>query len=360
MLLMVSLTACHNEDELEASNKDVDRVTSQIDVSIADVERFYADYNMGLLFEYDQNLDFAYVASSDSEALIWGDMEIPQVSTLFDNDNTGVVLPENKAVYQQYKTDIAALLDNSVFKFFKPNTTIAGLMPYKVLVSESIFSPRNVAGEASDVITESEGRFSSDANSQLRTVYNNNSMVFGVNLSDIGDETEFSKDNFFIFFSRILRMHNLYDAIPESFYANKDAYYGLEMEPVYREELDIADEKLVFVIDKDWFYAKGFITAKYFYDSGLGTIYQQYDEDGNYLGISGQIRHYDAIAPSDEFVEDEGEDVRAYLNEMIYRTGDEILAFPQNIQDNMKLLLDLFTGWGVDMLAVNPDLEVLN
>lgn len=45
---------------------------------------------------------------------------------------------------------------------------------------------------------------------------------------------------------------------------------------------------------------------------------------------------------------------------MIYRDADEFLEFPQNIQDNLKALLDLFTDLGIDILALNPDLEVLN
>ncbi|WP_066220084.1 hypothetical protein [Formosa haliotis] len=359
-LLLAVVTACSTEDALEASNKDVDRVSSQLDYSIAEVERLYTNYNMGVLFEFDKNIDFAYVASSDSEALVWGDMEIPKVSTLFDDDETGEVLQENEAAYKQYKTDAVNLLDDTVFKYFEPNSMIAGYMPYKVLVSTSVFSPRNVTGGAASVLIESEARYSSAATSQLRSVYNDNALVFGVDLSDIGNEVNFSKDNFYIFFSRLLGVNNLYDQIPEQFYGNKSAYYGYEMEPVYRAEENIAEEKLVFVIDKEWFYEKGFITAKYFFDSGLGTIYQRYDEDGNYLGVTGTIRHYDAIAPDDEFFANQGEDVRSYLNEMIFRTSDEILAFPQNIQDNMKLLLDLFTSWGVDMVGVNPDLEVLN
>jgi len=360
MLLIFSITACSVEDTLEPSNKDTDRVAVQIDLSNETVKNWYNNYNMGVLFEYDNILDFAYVASSDEVANRYGRAEIPQISTLFDDDETKVVLSQNQEAYKQYKNDVVDLLEENVFKYFLPNSKIAGFMPYKVLVSNSIFFPSNVPGEAFNVIVESDSRFSGEATNQLRTVYNENSIVFSVDLEDIGDITKFSKDNFYILFSRIMGMHNLYDLVPATFYGNKENYYGYEMEAIYREENNIDDAKLVFVIDKDWFYSLGFIDAKYFFDSGISTIYQNYDEDGNYLGVVGRIIHYKAIAPDDEFVDSKEKDVRAYLNEMIHRNTDEISAYPQIVRDNMKILLDLFTGWGVDMVGINPDLEVLN
>lgn len=360
VLLGLFFVSCSDHDFTSATNKDVDRVAAQIDLSNATVAQWYNDFNMGLLFEFNKNLDFAYVAGSDEVATRWENAEVPQVSTLFDDEGTGEVLPANREAYNQYKNDVVTLLQENVMKYFKPNSTIASLMPYKVLVSYSIFLPGNVPGEASLVITESESRFSADATAQLRTVYNDNSIMFSADLEDIGDVDKFSKDNFYIFLSRIMGMHNLYDLIPDSFYGIKSSYYGFEMEPVFRDEQGIEDEKLIFVIDKDWFYEKGFIDSKNFYESGIGTIYQNYDEDGNYLGVIGRITHLNAIAPDDEFVANREVDVRSYLNEMIHRDSDEILAYPQNIQDNMKILLDLFIDWGVDMVAVNPALEVLN
>ncbi|MEL0454672.1 hypothetical protein WJN01_00420 [Flavobacteriaceae bacterium SZ-1-7] len=360
VFLTLGFSSCETEAELYPTNLDEDRVASQIDFSNSDVKRLYTDFNMGILFEYNQILDFAYAASSDSEAAQWGSVEIPQVSTLFDNDETGIVPSENQDDYQTYKNAVVDLLDDNLFKYFKPNTAIAQLMPYKVLVSHSIFTSRNVPGEASNVIIETESRFSSEATNELRTVYNDHSIVFSVNLDDISDVEKFAKDNFYILLCRIIGMHNLYDQIPNEFYGVKSNYYGLEIEPVYRDEEGIDEEKLVFVIDKDWFYEKGFIDSKYFFDSEIGTIYQYYDEDGNYLGVIGRITHLKAIAPDDEFVNSKEKDVRAYLTEMIHRDADEILAYPQVVRDNMKILLDVLTDWGIDILSLNPDLEVLN
>ena len=352
VLIGLGFVSCDSEDTLTPSNADEDRVLSQIDLSNPDIQNWYTNYGMGVLFEYDNIMDFAYVASSSSEASVWGQVEIPEIKTLFVNDPAG---------YGAYKEEVTSFLSDELFKYFKPNSKIANLMPYKVLLSESVFSPSSVPGETSHVLTESDSRYSSDAQNGLRSIYNDHSIVFGVNLNEVAlDQDKFIKDNFYILLSRIMRMHNLYDLVPEEFYGAKSIYYGYEMEPIYREENGIGDDKLVFVIDKDWFYELGFIDAKYFFNSELATIYQYYDEDGNYLGVIGSITHPRAIAPDDDFVADKGEDVRAYLNEMIHRNASQILAFPQIVRNNMKILLNLFTDWGVDIVALNPDLEVLN
>lgn len=352
LLIAIGVSSCDREETITASSIDEDRVLSQIDFTNPDIQNWYNDYNMGVLFEYNNILDFAYVAGSRSEGEIWGRVEIPQIKTLF---------PNNPTDYTNYKAEVATYLNNNLFKYFKTNSKIATLMPYKVLVSESVFSPSNIPGEASNVITESDSRYSSSAQNGVRAVYNNHALVFGINLNEVSlAQDKFKKDNFYIFLSRIMGMHQLYDLVPEAFYGNKAKYYGYEMEAIYRAEKGIADNKLVFVIDKNWFYGLGFIDAKYFFDSQIGTIYQNYDENGNYLGVAGRITHLKAIAPDDEFVSSKEKDVRAYLNEMIHRNESEILAYPQIVKDNMKILRDLITGWGVDITAINPALDVLN
>ncbi|MCH4551456.1 hypothetical protein [Aestuariibaculum lutulentum] len=362
MLSAVLAVSCDVEENLKPSNLDEDRVASQLDLTIPTVKNLYENYNTGVLYEYDNVMDFAYEASTSAASDRWGSVEIPMLRTLFENEE-GQLPAENVADYKAYTTEAVNFLNDNVFKYFIADSRIAAMMPYKVLISESIFSDNKLQGEVARVIIESDSRQVSSPENSLKTVYNSHSIVFNLNLDNYGTASRidaFSKDNFYVLLSRIMGMHNLYDEVPSSFSLGKDEYYGLEMEPVFREETGIADEKLVFVIDKDWFYEKGFIDAKYFYDSEIGTIQQNYDEDGNYLGVIGRIYHYNAIAPSDEFVASKELDVRSYLNEMIHNSSAEITAYPQNIQDNMKILLDLFVGWGVDMLSVNPDLEVLN
>ncbi|WP_139226736.1 hypothetical protein [Zhouia amylolytica] len=354
--------ACERpQEEIRPSNKDEDRVSGQLDLNNATIARLYSDFNTGVLYEYDNILDFAYVASSDNIAELWESVEIPQIRTLF-TDTLDVMAAEDIPAYKAYTEAAVTFIDTTLFKYFKPNSKIAGLMPYKVLLSESVFAPLLVTGEPGSVMTESESRFSRSGSSRnlQRTVFNEHSIVFSVNQDEVvKDIDEYTKDNFYILLSRIMSMHNLYDEVPASFFNGKSAYYNQNMDVVYREELNIAEDKNVYVIDKDWFYSKGFIDAYYFFNSfGLRTYYQSFDEDGNRLPT--RIIHPKALRPSYEFVGNEAIDVRSYLTEMIHRNEAEFLEYPENIQENIILLRDLLMSWGVDIVGINPDLNVLN
>ena len=360
LLALVVVSCDSSEAVLSPSNSDKDRVESQLDLSNPTIKKLYADFNVGELYEYDHILDFAYVASSATQSELWGEVEIPQIRTLF-TDSLGVMKADTIPYYKQYVNTAVEFLNTSLFSYFDPNGEIATLMPPKVLISESVFSESQIVGAPGEVLTTSEERYKSTARYGQRTVYNNHSIVFGLNLNEIdGDEDEYTKDNFYIFLCRIIETHKLADRLPNSFFAGKDVYYNQELEPIYREENNIGEEKNVYVIDKDWLFSKGFIDAIYFYNhpSGLRTYTQFNDEDGNRLPT--RIRHLKAVRPSYEFIKDRDNDVRSYLNELMFRDADEFLAFPQNIQDNLKALYDLLTGLGVDLIAINPELSVFN
>lgn len=357
-IVALGFTSCNNETDPVASFADEDRVLTQIDLTDPTVNDLYNDYNMGLLFKYDSNKDFAYTASSATQANIWGAVEIPQISTLYETTP-----PSNYSTLEEYQNAASLFLNDRVFKYFLKDTRIASLMPYKALVSYTINTNSSVSGDASQVLIESENRFTTSATkSALRTIYNENSIIFAVDFSNLTSSTnisKFSKDNFYILLCRIMGMHNLYDEIPAAFFGDRAEYYDTPMKDTFLVEYKLDDTATVQVIPKDWVYSKGFVDAQYFYggSTGLRTIYQSKDYAGNTIT---RITHPKAFAPGYDFLSDKKTDVRSYLNEMIFRTSSEIQAFPSNIKDNMKILLDFYTNLGIDMLAVNPALSVLN
>lgn len=80
-------------------------------------------------------------------------------------------------------------------------------MPHKVLISESIFSNGNIPG--GKVLTESEERFSSSNQYGQRAVFNRHSIVFALNQDEFQNDPEgYTKDNFYIFLTRLMNMHN--------------------------------------------------------------------------------------------------------------------------------------------------------
>ncbi|MBD0834387.1 hypothetical protein [Aestuariibaculum suncheonense] len=362
MLLLGGLTVCscnYNEPELFPSNAEVDRVYTQLDTENPIAMNIYETYNSGVLFEYDRILDFAFIAASKNETLIWDEIEIPQMKNIY-SDTLGVVLPENEEAYKLHTQNAVAFIDSTLFRFFKPNSIISELMPYKVLLSDGVFCPRLLQGDIGNVLIESESRQRSSAIYDQRAIYNKHSIVFSVNPDVIGNSVQkYTRDNFYIMLSRIMDMHGLYGKIPPTFFDGKDEYYNKDIEMVYREELGLGEEKRVDVIEKDWFFSKGFVDATYFYTNfGLRTYNQYYDEDNNRLPAP--IRHTKAIRPGYEFISGRRKDVRSYINEMIHRNANELNAFPENIKANIVLLRDELMSWGVDIVGINPALETLN
>ncbi|WMI66022.1 hypothetical protein RBH94_02415 [Aestuariibaculum sp. YM273] len=364
MLLLggLSVISCSNsEDDLEWTNTEVDRVATQMDTNNPDVVKIYDTYNTGVLYEYDRIMDFAYVAGSKTDAEIWGNVEIPQLKSKY-SDSLGNVLPENEEEYKMQVESAVTFIDTTLFKYFKPNSIISELMPHKVLLSNEVYLSSRIYGEVGAVLTESESRNRYSAQFAQKSIYNKHSIVFEVNpdqLTSTSVINKYKRDNFYVMLSRIMDMHGLYGQIPATFTEGKGAYYGREIGVVYREELEIGEEKRVDVIDKDWFFSKGFIDSSYhLYDFGLRTFYQYYDEDNNRL--PSRIVHPKAIRPNYDFVSGLRTDFRSYLNEMIHRNANQLQAFPDNIKANIVMLRDLLMSWGVDIVAMNPALETLN
>ncbi|MEH0157702.1 hypothetical protein V6R21_26675 [Limibacter armeniacum] len=348
-------SSCVEEEAaLEPSNIDQDRISTQIDLSNETIKRIYNDYNVGLLYEYDTTKDFAYVGGTETMAQVWEAVEIPMIKSLYV-DETGGMSTDTVSYYQEHLDGALTFLDTTLFSCFDPEGMIASKMPYKVLLSASVYTESQIRGLSGSVLTESDSRYGSKASGPLRSAFNDHSIVFAMDMEHIANSTDkYVKENFYAFFSRIIGMHELYNAVPAAFFEGKESYYNQEMEGLFREENGYDEEDALTLIDKDWFYSKGFVDAQYFYE--LSSYKYLKDENNQWVKHIKPLE----VAKTPEFAADEFEDVRAYLNEMIHRDASELEAFPENIKDNMRLLLDTFEGWGVNVKAINPDLEVLN
>jgi len=352
ILLVGILYSCQkDEDILEPSYADVDRVASQVDLTNATVKDIYEKFNVGVLYEYDDTLDFAYTAQEADVSALWGSVEIPEIKSIY-LDSLGNMSPDTVAYYEEYVNAAIAFVDTAIFQRFDPASTVITRFPKKVLIAESIYAESKTYLYP---LIESESRSSRYYYGALSMVYNSHSFVIAYNPDEVERDLDaYILDDFYVFFNRVMEMNDLFSLIPESFSEGKDAYYDQEMDSLYRTDMGIDDETTVYVVDKDWVYSKGFVDAQYFYNSpsGLGNVYD--------YSTSPSTKYTKAFKPSYDFVADLETDVRSYVNEMLHRDADELAAFPANIQENMRTLYNLFTSWGVDFKSLNPDLEVLN
>lgn len=352
ILLVGILYSCQkDEDILEPSYADIDRVASQVDLSNETVKTIYENFDVGVLYQYDDTLDFAYTGQEADVSALWGSVEIPEIITAFQ-DSLGNMSPDTVSYYEEYVRAAIAFVDTAIFQRFDPASTVITKLPRKVLIAESIYAENRTNLVP---LIESESRSSRYTDGALSMVYNNHSFVVAYNPDEVErDLKSYILDDFYVFFCRVMEMNDLYALIPSSFSEGKEAYYGQEMESFYREEMGIDDETRVYSVDRDWVYSKGFIDAIYFYYTpyGLGTVYD--------YSTGERVRITKGFKPTYDFVSGLQTDVRSYISEMLHRDADEIAAFPANIRENMRTLYNLFTSWGVDFKSLNPDLEVLN
>lgn len=354
---MVSfLVSCSSEAVLEPSLADTDRVATQIDLSKPLVKRLYDDLNIGLLYEFNPVMDFAYAAGSAASASKWGDIELTQMKSSFlDADGN---LPSTSVVaYRAYVDQLLAYVDANLFQYIHKTELNAQFLPYKILLCDDIYTPTAIP---SSVFSDSESRIGVTIIGSLHSVFNIHSLAINLNPANVAaNKTKFRNDNFYIFLCKFLEVHDLYSKVPEAFYSAKTSYYGKVMEAIYRTEKNIDATKLVHVIDKPWFYSKGFVDSKYIvnYPIGLSNYVQRTNEDG--VTISPSITHVNAIRPSYTFVAGIKVDVRSYLDVMIHRNGAEINAYPETVKVNMRLLITMLNDYGVDIRGFNPALDVL-
>ncbi len=358
LLIYISVIAslvfagCESEDTLTPSYKDEDRVAIFVNSANNEyVTSIYNNYNCGLLYEFDSILDFAYTASDDVAADLWSDVKLKMIKESFLDEN-GEMTSENQTLYEIYLDQSLSYINDIIFQYIRKESIIVEYIPFKVLICDEVFVD-NQNGIGTDILTESDSRTGESAIGTVNCVYNRHSLAFNVNQDGLLYNAEkYRKDNFYIFLCRIMEMHDLYQYISEDFFSLSSEYYGMSIEEVYAEDFDIdleddseGAETVPSVVDKDWFYSKGFIDARFFYNDNTGLT-----------TIDGEEK---AIKKSYYFLESLSYDVRSYLNEMLHRNAEELLAFPEVIKDKMNALLDFMDEWGVDLIAFNPDLEVI-
>lgn len=349
-IILMLFTACNQEEVLTPSLKDVDRVAEFVNASDNQyVEDIYQKYNCGLMYEFDPILDFAYTAQNYIAAAKWGNVEFTQIRDRFLNQ-TGNMIPDSLLKYNAYVSRSLTFLDTTLFSYLADTGLVIRKLPHKILLADLIYSVNPISG---NIFTESDNRIGSEAINTLNCLFNDNSIVFNVNQDALkGNASKFRKDNFYILVSRIVEMYDLYSLIPDSFYNLSSVYYGKSISAVYASDFDIdlankANDapQVPAVVDKSWFYTKGFVDARYFYNrpSGLTTI-------------DGESK---AIRTIYTFVEDGHADFRSYLNEAIHRNASELAAYPEEVKFKFRILVNALDNWGVKIKTLNPALNVL-
>uniref|UniRef100_UPI0032176128 hypothetical protein n=1 Tax=uncultured Draconibacterium sp. TaxID=1573823 RepID=UPI0032176128 len=339
ILIALSIYSCEEESSLTPSLVDEDRVASQVDLSKSLVKDMYENYGCGILYDFDFTLDFAYTASSRSEAAKWEKVDIEMLDAA-DVDFALDFLSEN------------------VFQYFKENISFNGIdyttayildyLPYKVLVCDEISTP---SIGLMDVLDLSDSRATETGDGVLHSLGNDHSFAFGVNRTVVENSaqrySEYRNDNFFLFLTYTMDTHDLYDELPQSFYEYSTAYLDRNIGEVYEEEGNVVDE--YGLVDKSWFFEKGFVDARYFYNDPNGLTN---------ITVEGETINK-AIKSGYDFVPTKRMFAYSYVNELIHTDAEALVDYPEYIKEKFQILIETFMEWGIDIVSFNPDLATL-
>ncbi len=337
-LATILFSACQDEEKLEPSYKDGDRVAELADLSKPLVKKLYEDYGKGLLYEFNDTLDFMYIAATKSELEKWLNVSLQRLEES-DIDNA------------------LNYLDTTLFSYLKEEISFNGItynsdyflqsMPYKMLMCSEISSTSQ--GLMSE-LTESDARSSDDGTGILHAIGNDHAFAFNIDLDVISTSAEkvneYRNDVFYLLLVHTMDLGNMYESIPSSFYDVSNEYFDEVIGDVYESEGYTIDD--YGLVDKEWFFEKGFVDARYAYSSeGLKDLT---------INDSVYVKVVDA---DDSFLENEIEFANSYINEMIFTNSNTLSNYPEIIQEKFKTIIETFLSWGIDIVAFNPELEIL-
>ncbi len=374
-ILSVVMTACSKEDDLTPSLEDRDRAIELADQSKPLVKRLVEKFNCGLLYEYDANQDFRYTAEGLSETEKWNDIEMPTIKEDRFTDKDGNSIDEFEYImnfpdrsitissYEEHVDAALSFLDTTLFAYYLENSKIAECFPNKILLASQLRAGKETGLEA---LTISDSRIASyTRDKSLRSVYNRNSIVFNGNMKDIAPSYDtYKKDNFYVFTVRMMDMYDLYKEFPDELFTSVEPFYGDTIGEAYGLEAPYLYSPYIPV---EWYHELGFIDTKYFNqwevaykrDYSTNEYYDPYIKSSSGFGSSNRIR------PRHMFLMNREEDIRSFLNELIHRSAvsDRYkLGFddlPENMRLRSRAMADVFISLGIDLRALNPEIESL-
>ncbi len=367
--VLVYLLAACKEEELTPSYADKDRVAELADMSKPLVARLVNNFNCGLLYNYDENIDFRYVAESNSVSDRWNQVNIPKIEEInfFDTNGNPISYElrfpdrtETVSSFDEYLDAALNFMDSTLFTYFDATKEVAKYFPPKVLLSSKISNGTNMTVS---YLKETDSRISDDLQGRnVRSMYNRNSIVFSGNMVDIAPGYQkFKNENLYVFILRMMETNNWCSSImPDSLFDAVEMYYGDTIGYEYGSKppygVTSADR-----IPNNWYHEKGFIDSYYITKkevvyTSLGTPYVT---NSNGFGTKREIFSKHMFPATRE------EDFKAFLNEFIHRPADDTeytvgwKNLSEPVKNRAKGFIQFFASLGIDFIAINPDLSVL-
>jgi hypothetical protein len=224
--LLFGFTNCQ-EEKLSPSYLDIDRMDTLLDWSNPIVKKYYEDYGVALLTEFDKNLDLCFdFLSQEQGALIsfWKNLDIGKMTRKTECDSAITVL--DTAVFKYFKDEIE--IEEKIYHpKFKEK-----YFPNKILITNKLESAENVFG----LIMQTVNRPSSTGVGASYFQSNDNAVVVNLESEMLHTDSEkfdrVTKSILFCMIAYAFDKYDLYKQVPMAFYEYSKPYYEQQIEDI--------------------------------------------------------------------------------------------------------------------------------
>lgn len=335
--LLLAVFGCE-ENKLSPSFLDVDRIDTLLDRSNPIVKKYYEDYGVAILTDFDENLDLRFdFLSQENGALIsfWQNLEIGKMTRKTECDSAIRVL--NSFVFNYFVENV--VLEG---KEYSPNFP-KNYFPNKLLVCNKLESAENIFG----LIMQTVNRPSATGVGASYFQSNDNAAIVNLDAEMLyTDEEKFNRVTKSILYCLIVYAfdkYNLYDELPAAFYEFSKPYYGEKI-----KNIQILEGEDPHIISRDEYVQKyNMVCTTVAPSDNLNGFLPEFTLPSAHADVRTFIDHLinpeTLVGTREEFVDELG------------NTHYFVWKWTTQVTVKMWYIARLLMKLGVDVLAINSD-----
>lgn len=343
LLLCMGILACNKDEQLTPSNIDKDRLTEQLDLSKPLVKEYKNKYDVNILLNFSDTLDFKFGMWKTSTRDLWANINISHIAPLEADANLALF---DEIVLQCFQDEITtpAKLGGKTYQ----STFKRDYFPYKILLADTVTTDGN---KTSPDLMLAEAEVMAVSEDTWYGLWNGYEQLFAVSKPQWDKLSTTNKSNvrkrmLFSFLVNMVNEHNLYKQIPEEFFAPVASLYNTDIKALALLEGAPDHTTSTEYIGVQWYIDKGMVLSK---RSPIATS----------ASFALRLNKSSAL-----YFPSRNVDVRNFLNVIICENTTSntgpikgyYLKSPL-FKQRMKIMIETLYSWGIDVFAINPVME---
>lgn len=329
--LLFCCFACQDEEKLSPSGLDTDRVQDLLDWSNPVVKRYYDDYGVALMTDFDENLDLKFNFYERWYNRFWKNIEIGKMERKSECDSAIMVL------------------DTAVFRYFKDELEFQGevyhsdfkkkYFPNKILITNKLITGSDVYG----LVMQTVNRPSKTGLGSTFCQSNDNAIVVNLEAGMLNVSPEkfdqVTRAILYVMIVYAFEKYDLYSMVPDAFYEFSKPYYGKR---VYQIQEEAGEDKPHDLSREEWVETYHMIVT---------SVAPTDNMFGMLPGISVPDAKSDVRICIDHLINPEtidGSRVDSESNPFVYQ-------YSERCSIKMWYIAQTLIKLGIDVMAISPD-----